>query len=132
VAEEAKKLEGIREAEAKKLEDLIQQEAKRLEGIRDLEKRTNEYESELQDLKGLIYESKQELGALRNDPSHDLAEMGAYSPIYDFYNSKAYEVRLVDIRSRQEGLLTAKGACQCDKDWSVDGSRAEGKKIITS
>jgi hypothetical protein len=61
-----------------------------------------------------------------------LQEFGIYHPIYDFATSEEYKWKLADIRSEQKNMISAKMAANYYDGWTVNGSKAEGKKMTNS
>jgi Domain of unknown function (DUF4041) len=57
------------------------------------------------------------------------AEMGVYEPHYEFGDSERYKTAIDANRADQKALVSVKSAVLCLREWSVDGSRAEGKKM---
>jgi len=64
------------------------------------------------------------------EEAKELQAFGFYRPRYNFDSSDRYQTQLSKIRDKQKGMLKAKSAATCDIEWSVEGSRAEGKKMI--
>jgi hypothetical protein len=60
----------------------------------------------------------------------DLRQSGVVKLEYDFGTSEAFAEKLEEIRSRQKELVKNKDAIKCDKEWTVGGSKAEGKKMM--
>lgn len=58
------------------------------------------------------------------------AEMGMYEPHFDFSDSEDYKAAIGRNRAEQKALISVKSAVLCLRDWTVDGSRAEGKKMM--
>jgi len=60
----------------------------------------------------------------------DLRQSGVVKLEYDFGTSEAFADKLEEIRNRQKELVKNKDAIKCDKEWTVGGSKAEGKKMM--
>lgn len=60
-----------------------------------------------------------------------LHEFAFYRPHYSFDTSEEYQRRLERVRKDQKSMLSAKSACVCNTDWTVDGSKREGQKMVT-
>jgi hypothetical protein len=86
----------------------------------------------LSEVQRKINSARSELESLEKDSRYELAEVGFYTPLYDFDNSIDYKIRLVDIRSQESTLLSNKEACVCDKSWTINGNRTEGKKVTSA
>lgn len=59
-----------------------------------------------------------------------LQEFGFYRPRYNFDSSEHYQRRLDTVRDQQKRMLSQKSACTCTTEWTVDGSKSEGKKMV--
>lgn len=57
----------------------------------------------------------------------ELESFSLYRPKYDFARSEQYKERLDVIRSKQKELIQKGLAAVCDKEWTVEGSKAKGK-----
>jgi hypothetical protein len=62
------------------------------------------------------------------DEEANLQSFGFYKPRYNFVSSERYQSKLEEIRSRQKMMIQARTAAVCHAEWTVDGSRAEGRK----
>lgn len=60
----------------------------------------------------------------------EIQSFGFYRPKYGFDSSSAYTARLQEIREQQKRLIKEDGATHCGTAWKIDGSLAEGKKMI--
>ena len=56
-------------------------------------------------------------------------DFGVYEPQYSFSSSDEYKERLTKIREDQKLLIKQGRAVKCHKNWKVNGSEKEGKKI---
>lgn len=62
----------------------------------------------------------------------ELAELGFYEPHFNFEDSEQFKNKIKSIRDEQKLMLrdkTHSGAVYCTTQWTVEGSRAEGKKM---
>lgn len=59
----------------------------------------------------------------------ELETFSLYQPKYDFTNSEEYKVRLNEIREKQKEMIRNKTAATCSQEWTVNGSKSEGKKM---
>jgi hypothetical protein len=84
--------------------------------------------SELQALQSSVDRLRQELRAL--DEQSDLQSFGFYTPRYSFAESARYQAKLEEIRGQQKAQLKDKTAATCSIEWTVNGSKSEGKKQI--
>ena len=83
---------------------------------------------ELQALQTNIAALRAEFEAL--DEESNLQSFGFYRPRYSFSDSERYQVKLEDIRNQQKLRLKDKSAATCAIEWSVNGSKVEGRKQI--
>lgn len=67
--------------------------------------------------------------ALLDEQAH-LFSFGLYTPRFDCSSSAEYAGRLEEVRNRQKALLKAKRAAVGDVEWTVNGSKTEGRKQI--
>jgi hypothetical protein len=58
-----------------------------------------------------------------------IQEFGVYTPLYTAMESEAIKSKLLDIREKQKDMIKADKACNYFKDWTVNGSKAEGLKM---
>jgi hypothetical protein len=65
------------------------------------------------------------------DEEANLRSFGYYEPRWDLENSERYAAKLDDIRAAQKGLLQSGDAAVCTIPWTVNGSKAEGRKMTT-
>lgn len=56
---------------------------------------------------------------------------GLYKPRYSFKNAEKYKQKLEEIRKKQKQLIKDKKAVMGVTSWSVNGSNAEGKKMVS-
>jgi hypothetical protein len=61
----------------------------------------------------------------------ELQEFGFYRPKFDFPSSSMYEQRLDQIRDQQTAMVKANTAVRWEKTWMVEGSEAQGRKMMT-
>ncbi|WP_194208502.1 DUF4041 domain-containing protein [Superficieibacter sp. 1612_C1] len=83
--------------------------------------------------KKIIYDELEEALSIYKDDM-DFAEMGFYAPHFDFDTSESFQDAIRANRQRQKDMLrvkTALGAIYCAIEWTVSGSKAEGKKMTT-
>lgn len=60
----------------------------------------------------------------------EFQSFGFYRPHYSFTDSEQFRDALRQVRDAQKQLVKAKGAAHCPNDWTVDGNRAKGRKMI--
>ena len=69
---------------------------------------------------------KEQLTPLENEA--DIQSYGLYQPKYDLGYSTELKSQLDQIRKKQKAMIRAKDAIICTTEWTVDGSRTEGRK----
>jgi hypothetical protein len=94
----------------------------------ELKARLGSTEAEFNSLKVRLAQLKIELKPL--DEEANLQSFGFYKPHYDFASSAAYQSKLEEIRAKQKKMITSKKAVVGDIEWTVNGSKAEGRKQI--
>jgi hypothetical protein len=67
--------------------------------------------------------------AILDEQAH-LFSFGLYTPRFDCSSSAEYATRLEQVRAKQKQLLKDKKAAVADAEWSVNGSKTEGRKQI--
>lgn len=76
---------------------------------------------------GTIAELKKQLSTLEDELN--LQAHGLYEPKYDFKTSARYKIAIGDIRKSQKAMIRDKTAIVCTTEWTVDGSKVEGRKM---
>lgn len=87
----------------------------------------NKTVNEISDLKVNLKELSSQLSIVEDDLN--LQEHGLYEPKYDFGTAAEYKTAIQKIRKSQKEMMKAKTAIICNVEWTVSGSRAEGKKM---
>ncbi|MBL9024374.1 MAG: DUF4041 domain-containing protein [Myxococcales bacterium] len=82
-----------------------------------------------------ISEAEQRLAALRRElesveEALEIQSFGFYKVRYGFESSREYTERLKDVREQQKLAIKKGTATACDANWTVDGSAAEGRKMV--
>lgn len=62
------------------------------------------------------------------DEESNLQTFGFYKPRYSFAESRQYQERLELVLAGQKEMLRAKSAAVCAAEWTVNGSKVEGRK----
>jgi hypothetical protein len=62
------------------------------------------------------------------DEESNLQTFGFYKPRYSFAESRQYQERLEHVLAEQKEMLRAKSAAVCSAEWTVNGSKVEGRK----
>lgn len=76
-----------------------------------------------------ISEKKKNLISL--DEEILVQEFGLYKPQFDFASALDYKEELAKIRAQQKELIKNKTAVTGNKDWTVNGNKAKGKKMVS-
>jgi hypothetical protein len=113
-----------------------EQEEMRAVGERERSARAQEMEqlrqqyavkaSEILNLNARIEALRTEFNAL--DEEANLQSFGLYKPRYAFAESAQYQSILERIRDQQKAMLKDKKAAVCGIEWTVNGSKVEGRK----
>lgn len=106
----------------KELDELVKSKESVLETIDSLKSERNSVSENLSEL-------KLQLVSVEHD--FDLQQHGLYEPLYDFGTAEEYKERLKSIRDAQKLMFREKTAITCPAEWTVDGSRREGQKMVT-
>ncbi len=59
-----------------------------------------------------------------------IQDYGLYKPTYKFSNSDLYKDRLKAVRDNQKDMIKKGMACAGNMNWTVNGSSAQGKKMV--
>lgn len=120
----------------------------------DLEKDINDAESKLSSLTTTIKDKESELDNIINKKNTEIdkldktiqekqkqiltldddilvQEFGIYKPLYDFANSTMYKDKLTEIRNNQKSCIKNKLAATGSKDWTVNGDKRKGNKMVS-
>lgn len=125
--QEIEDLKKILTPEQKEVKDILNY-LKELQEKRDILNRDIEnLKIELTDLENKKNARKQELIML--DEEILMQEFGLYQPKYDFATSDQYKEKLNQIRNKQKDMIKNKTAVTYSQNWTVDGSKAKGKKM---
>lgn len=108
--------------------DIARQQADHRESLQSLQEQQQRIEVEIEAATSRINQLNQELKVL--DEEANLQSFGFYKPRYDFASSERYQSTLEEIRERQKRLIKDKKAAVGHIEWTVNGSRAEGRKQI--
>lgn len=123
----------------KELFDKIESEAKESaikKATEDIEQNLSNAEEKLSEYNKKISSAKKELSELRDEivETRDevmLQSFGLYTPHYQFMQSDEYKSRLLEIRAKQKDMVKQKIAVTGNTEWTVNGSSAKGKKMVS-
>ena len=125
--EEIKELKKLLNPEQQEIANLV----KEIDKLK-LEKDKNSKEvdklfSKKQELSNKIKLKKKDLILL--DDEILMQEFGLYKPIYDFESSEKYKQAIDNLRVVQKEMIKNKSAVIYSNNWTVDGSKAKGRKM---
>jgi DNA repair exonuclease SbcCD ATPase subunit len=89
--------------------------------VDNLSKHQKEINSQIKSLEIKLHEVEEE---------DFVQSFGFYESKYDFDGSDLYKLKLDEIRNKQKEMIKNKTAAICGTDWTVDGSKSKGKKLI--
>ena len=95
----------------------------------DLSKKISDRQTELSDLDASIQGKKKLIIAM--DDEMEVQDFGLYHPQFDFAHALDYKEALESIRAEQRSLIKSKKAVNGNTNWTVSGSQAQGKKMVS-
>lgn len=123
-----KELEQIKEENSKLKSQLgLDTVEKYTEQKMELEKDVFRLIREKEELESQISNIQRDIIVLNNEAL--MQSFGLYEPMYDFATSEEYKDRLRNIRDLQKIMIKDKSAVKYFDGWTVNGSKAEGKKM---
>jgi hypothetical protein len=60
----------------------------------------------------------------------DNISYGLYKPHYNYNSSEEYKQKLEEIWEREKAIIKTGGATYCPTEWTVSGSKVEGRKMV--
>lgn len=125
--EEIKELKKLLNPEQQEIANLVK-EIDKLKLEKDkISKEVDKLLSKKQDLSNKIKLKKKDLIFL--DDEILMQEFGLYKPIYDFESSEKYKQAIDNLRVVQKEMIKNKSAVIYSNNWTVDGSKAKGRKM---
>lgn len=105
--------------------------------LAELQGKIEESTEKLNTILRQIDNSSAELASLKNqiietDEEILLQSFGLYTPRYSFATVDEYKGRLVSIRDQQKAMIKNKTAVTGATNWQVNGSAAQGKKMVAN
>lgn len=87
------------------------------------------------DIASQVKEKEKKLAALKLEvqsveETQEMQLFGFYHAKYNFDSSERYSQRLDTIRAEQKQMIKEKLAATCDTEWTVEGSKAKGRKMV--
>ena len=117
VQKATEKLEALKE----KTKEVEQQKRSYVFQIDELKKEINKKNKEIKDMRNELIELDEEVLC---------QSFGLYRPQYEFVNSERYKKELDHIRQRQKEYIKSDSAVLGSNDWSVNGNKTQGRKMV--
>lgn len=128
ISEENRSLKALLQPEHSQLLD-IQKEVKKLSQEKEILHTTiTDYEGHLSSIQKIYDEKKSNLLVLEDQLLFE--SFSLYESKYDFQNSTLYKEKLDLIRNEQKEMIKDGTACVGSQDWSVNNSKAQGRKMV--
>lgn len=125
--EEIKELKKLLNPEQQEIANLVK-EIDKLKLEKDkISKEVDKLFNKKQELSNKIKLKKKDLILL--DDEILMQEFGLYKPIYDFESSEKYKQAIDNLRVVQKEMIKNKSAVIYSNNWTVDGSKAKGRKM---
>ncbi|MCH1977427.1 DUF4041 domain-containing protein [Enterococcus hirae] len=113
------------------LDAMIQNKQKEIKSIEEkilsLKESKEKYNEQIIDKKNKLNELNLKL--ISTEDSIEMESFGIYEPKYNFASSLAYKEQLQSIRRFQKEEIKKKTATYFSENWTVDGSKAKGRKM---
>lgn len=97
--------------------------------LNGIEKKIEKRKADLADIEKQISEKNKAVIWL--DDEILVQEFGLYKPQYDFANALDYKEKLAEIRAEQKELIKGKKAVRGNENWTVNGSKVQGRKMVS-
>src|SRR2546423_6821929 len=126
---EKQRVLGELEQERARLQEVIGHiRVNQQEALQELHAQRQRGEADMAAFQSSIDRLRAEFNAL--DEEANLQSFGFYKPRYAFADSARYQRKLDDIREHQKQMIKNKSAATCRVEWTVNGSKIEGRKQI--
>lgn len=119
-----KENEGLKELMSPEMENAVALNEK----IAELEIKKEKLEKENARLVSSVEKLKNE--AIFFEDSITFQDFGLYTPRYNFITAEEYKLKLDKIRAEQKEMIKTDTAIAGAKNWTVDGSKSKGNKMI--
>ncbi len=119
-----KENDGLKELMSPEMENAVALNEK----IAELEIKKEKLEKENSRLASSIENLKKE--AIFFEDSIIFQDFGLYTPRYNFVTAEEYKLKLDKIRAEQKEMIKTDTAIAGAKNWTVDGSKSKGNKMI--
>ena len=120
-----KENEGLKELLTPEMQDA----ASLTQKIIELEAKNEKLQKECAKAESKIAQLKKE--AIFFEDAIIYQEYGLYTPRYDFISAEEYKLQLEKIRTEQKQLIKSDKAIDGAKNWTVDGSKSKGSKMVS-
>ncbi|CNK17808.1 T5orf172 domain [Yersinia frederiksenii] len=110
---------------------LTEIEIKEKESEQQLSKQKNDLlllKEEYREKRARLIELTEKLSQVTDDAN--MVEFGIYKPRFDYHDSIAFQEAIKRNKERQKSLIRQDAACDSDTNWEVNGSKAEGGRMI--
>ena len=97
--------------------------------VQKLETKRKDLDANLSILEKEYTNKKEKLIVMEDDIQ--VQEFGLYKPTYDFASSLDYKEKLLEIRATQKDLIKKKLAVTGVSDWTVNGNKRQGTKMVS-
>lgn len=104
-----------------------------IQAIADKKAEIKRLELEYKNRNNLLSELEKRLATLQKEilvaeETIEMESFSLYSPRYNFANSELYKAKLDEVRAEEKRMIKDKTAATCSIEWTVNGSKSEGKK----
>jgi predicted nuclease with TOPRIM domain len=117
---------SVDEERSRILEEIGQLHEKHAEFIQQYNDDYDKKKVEAYQIEQQITQLQKEFALL--DEAANLQSFAFYTPRYGFDSSSRYQIELDRIRRTQKEMISNKTAAICSAEWTINGSRAEGRK----
>lgn len=124
-SDQSKKLKEI-EKKKKELEEKYNPIISIENEVNKIEKNKKELAEEYAKGKSIFDELEKKISMYENNV--ELYDFGFYEPVFAFDTAEIFKDEISLNREKQKNLIRQKLACYCTTEWTVDGSKREGKK----
>ncbi len=107
------------------IEKLTSERTDFLKGFND---KKSKLESDYNQANEIYQKLKTEKSRLEEDI--EVMEFGVYKPHFEFNSSEDYRKKVLDIVEKQKDLIKQDKGTHCPTEWTVGGSKSEGKKMV--
>lgn len=117
------------EAEQAALKSTEKERAAVQDQIKQLEEQLSDKQEKLAAMRQKLEETKAQI--IETDETVLLQSFGFFMPHYLYHTSETYKAAIIGIRDQQKQLVKSGQAVVGATDWEVNGSKAQGKKMVS-